>query len=236
MKKEPRIIAIIPSFNVESTLGSVVENVKKLVDEIIVVNDGSVDRTRKIAEGYDVDIVDHLKNMGLGYALRMGFEEAMKKDFDAVITIDGDGQHTIEDIKEIIEVYKKERNSVILGSRLKNKAEWKNFPRARLIGNLLMTFLTNLACQRKITTDSQSGLRVIERNVLEKIRLKSKRMEIASEIVMEAHKRGFKIHEIPIKAIYRGEKSNYSVIFDTLRIFFVIARKALGMYKLRSGK
>jgi len=222
MEEKRRVLAVIPSYNVEKTIGNVLEGIKNIVDGIIVVNDGSSDSTRKIAEDRKVKIVDHFKNMGLGFALRTGFKEAIDSDFDAVITIDGDGQHGIEDIANIVKIYKEKGIPVIIGSRLKNKEEWKNFPKARLLGNLIMTFLTNLACGRKVTTDSQSGLRLIEREVLKKMELKSKRMEISSEIILEIHRNKFPIFEVPIKAIYKEEKSNYRVILDSLRILFLI--------------
>jgi glycosyltransferase involved in cell wall biosynthesis len=222
MEKERKVLAIIPSYNVERTIGNVLDGIKDIVDGVIVVNDGSYDRTRQIAEDKKVRILDHSKNMGLGFALRTGFKEAIDSDFDAVITIDGDGQHGIEDIANIVKIYKEKGIPVIIGSRLKNKEEWKNFPKARLLGNLIMTFLTNLACGRKVTTDSQSGLRLIEREVLKKMELKSKRMEISSEIILEIHRNKFPIFEVPIKAIYKEEKSNYRVILDSLRILFLI--------------
>jgi len=222
MEKERKVLAIIPSYNVERTIGNVLDGIKYIVDGVIVVNDGSYDRTRQIAEDKKVKILDHSKNMGLGFALRTGFKEAIDSDFDAVITIDGDGQHGIEDIANIVKIYKEKGIPVIIGSRLKNKEEWKNFPKARLLGNLIMTFLTNLACGRKVTTDSQSGLRLIEREVLKKMELKSKRMEISSEIILEIHRNKFPIFEVPIKAIYKEEKSNYRVILDSLRILFLI--------------
>jgi len=222
MEEKRRVLAVIPSYNVEKTIGNVLEGIKNIVDGIIVVNDGSSDSTRKIAEDRKVKIVDHFKNMGLGFALRTGFKEAIDSGFDAVITIDGDGQHGIEDIANIVKIYKEKGIPVIIGSRLKNKEEWKNFPKARLLGNLIMTFLTNLACGRKVTTDSQSGLMLIEREVLKKMELKSKRMEISSEIILEIHRNKFPIFEVPIKAIYKEEKSNYRVILDSLRILFLI--------------
>lgn len=222
MEKKRRIVAVIPCFNVEATLEKVIDGIKDIVDDIVVVNDGSTDNTKRVAEEKKVKVVEHEKNMGLGYALRTGFREAMKDNFDAVITIDGDGQHGIEDIRKVVEEYRSGNYSVIIGSRLKLKSEWKNFPKERLAGNLLMTFLTNLACGIKVTTDSQSGLRLIEREVLEKLELRSKRMEISSEIILEIRRNNFPIHEVPIKAIYREEKSNYKVVLDSLRILFLV--------------
>ncbi len=222
MEKERKIVAIIPSYNVEATLGNVIDEIRNIVSEIIVINDGSSDNTRKIAEEKGVRVIEHSKNMGLGSALRTGFEEALKHDFDAVITIDGDGQHEGEDIKKIVEYYKKNNCPVIIGSRLKNRKEWENFPKLRLMGNLIMTFLTNLSCGKKATTDSQSGLRLIERGVLKKLNLKSKRMEISSELILEINRNRYSISELPIKAIYRKEKSNYKVVLDSLRILSLV--------------
>lgn len=222
-----RVAAVIPAYNVQDTVKKVVEGVKDLVDEVIVVNDASSDKTAHILASLGVTVIRHKKNMGLGGALRDGFKEALRRGCDIVITLDSDGQHDPSDLKRLLERLKTNQVDVIIGSRLVNHSDRSNFPRHRLYGNRILTWLTNLVIGRKVTTDSQSGYRVLKKEVLEQANLTGKRMEIASEIVYEAAARGFKIDEVAIKPTYDKEKSNVNLIADTFRILLLLARKRL---------
>lgn len=229
-------IAIIPAYNVEKTVSEVIRNTRKFVNDVMVVNDGSTDHTGTLAEKLGVILLNHPTNLGLGCALRTGFKEALIKGYDIVVTLDSDGQHDPEDIERLIQRLQDNRVDVIIGSRLTNRAEWRNFPRHRLWGNLVLTFVTNLAVGRKVTTDSQSGYRVIKREALKKMNLAGKTMEIASEIIFEAGKNGFKIDEVPIKASYDKEVSNVKALRDISRIIFLLAKKGLRLRWISTGQ
>lgn len=220
-----KTVAVIPAYNAENTIGQIIENTKKYVDEVTIVNDGSRDNTPKIAKEHGATVYNHRKNMGLGFALRTGFREALKKNFDIVITLDADGQHDPEDIEKLINRLHENNVDVIIGSRLIDKSQWSNFPKHRLIGNILLTSLTNFAVQKKITTDSQSGYRILKKEVLEKIHLTGKTMEIASEIIYETAKNNFKIDEVSIKATYDKEISNIKIFRDISRIIKLLIKK-----------
>ncbi|MBI4744159.1 MAG: glycosyltransferase family 2 protein [Actinobacteria bacterium] len=222
-----RTIAIIPAYNAEKTIGRIIENTRKYVDEVAIINDGSKDNTLKVAQKHGATVYNHRRNMGLGFALRSGFREALKKNFDIIITLDADGQHDPEDIEKLINRLHENNVDVIIGSRLIDKKQWPNFPKHRLIGNILLTNLTNLAAQKKITTDSQSGYRILKKEVLEKINLTGKTMEIASEIIYEVGKNGFKTDEVPIKATYDKEISNIKIFRDISRIIKLLIRKKI---------
>jgi len=231
-----KTVAVIPAYNVEKTIAGVIRNTKKFVDDVIVINDGSTDNTGLLAEKLGVILLNHPTNQGLGYALRTGFKEALIRGYDIVVTLDSDGQHDPEDIERLIRRLQENRVDLIIGSRMINRVEWSNFPRHRLLGNLILTFVTNLAVGRKVTTDSQSGYRVIKREVLEEMDLIGKTMEIASEIIFEAGKNGFKIDEVPIKATYDKEVSNVNALRDISRIIFLLARKSLRSRWVLLGK
>lgn len=220
-----RVAAVIPAYNVQDTVRRVVEDIKPLVDEVIVINDASSDKTADILADLGVTVIRHKNNMGLGRALRDGFKEALKHGYDIVVTLDSDGQHDPSDLKQLLERLKTNQVDVIIGSRLINHGDWSDFPRHRLYGNRILTWLTNLAVGRKVTTDSQSGYRVLKREVLERVKLGGKRMEIASEIIFEAATRGFKIDEVAIKPTYDKEKSNVHLIRDTFRILKLLIQK-----------
>lgn len=231
---EMKTVAVIPAYNVEDTVEEVVKTAKKFVDDVIVVNDGSRDKTAEILAELGVRILTHKTNKGLGCALRTGFEDVVQNGFDVVVTLDSDGQHDPCDIKKLVKRLHENKADAIIGSRLLNKDERKNFPRHRLLGNLILTYLTNLASGSKVTTDSQSGCRVIKRRVLEQINLEGERMEIASEIIFEVARNNFTLDEIPIKVTYDKEISNVRAFGDIYRILKILLKKRLGLKKKRA--
>jgi len=222
-----KTIAVIPALNCEKTISKVVKSLNGLVDEVIVVDDGSIDQTKNNGYTHGATVVSHSQNKGLGEALKTGFKKALERNGDIIVTLDGDGQHEPRDVKRIMDLLIHNHCDVVIGSRLLNKAGWRNFPKHRLWGNLLLTFLTNSAIGKKVTTDSQSGYRAFKRKVIEKNNLKSSRMAIASEIIFETAKNNFKIKEVPIKATYEDEVSNQKIMIDPLRIIMMLTQKYL---------
>lgn len=221
-----KVIAVVPALNCEKTISRVVAGLKSIVDEVIVVDDGSIDTTKYHGHINGATVISHEYNMGLGQALRTGFKEALRKGADIVVTLDGDGQHDPSDVTKVLNLLINNHCDAVIGSRLLKRDGWKNFPRHRLIGNLVLTYLTNSAVRKKITTDSQSGYRAMKRKVIEKINLKSNRMEIASEIIYEIAKKGFKIKEVPIEATYEDEISNQRLLIDPIKIIIMLIKKS----------
>lgn len=236
MGEHMKVIAVIPAYNVQDTVSRVIDGIRSLVDDIIVVNDASIDKTSDILGTLDVMVVHHHTNLGLGGALRDGFKEALQRGADIVVTLDSDGQHDPSDIQSLLERLQANKVDVIIGSRLLDRRDWSNFPRHRLYGNRLLTWLTNLAIGHKVTTDSQSGYRVLKREVLEHIDLKGWRMEIASEIVYEAAEKGFKLDDVPIRPTYDREISHVNIVWDSLRIIRMLLKKKLGRFKSMATK
>ena len=232
---EKNIIAVIPAYNVEDTVVKVVNNAQEAVSKVIVVNDGSKDNTLKVLKNMDVTIVNHSSNQGLGCALRHGFKAALKEYPDIVITLDSDGQHDAHDIKRLIGIFIKDKADAVIGSRLIDKSQWANFPRQRLLGNILLTFLTNLSAGRKVSTDSQSGFRAISGLALKRFDLTTKKMAISSEIIYELARNKCKVSDVQIKATYDEEISNVRAINDISRILILLLRKRFTIKK-RSPK
>jgi len=222
-----KTIAVIPALNCEKTISKVVKNLNGLVDEIIVVDDGSIDETKNNGHTNGAVVISHPQNKGLGEALKTGFKQALKRDADIIVTLDGDGQHKPADVQRVMDLLINNHCDVVIGSRLLKKEGWRNFPKHRLWGNLILTLLTNAAIGKKITTDSQSGYRAFKRKVVKKINLQSSRMAIASEIIFETAKNKFTIKEVPIKATYEDEISNQRLIIDPLRIMRMLFSKSL---------
>lgn len=207
------VYIIIPAFNEERILPSVLGDVKKYCDNIVVVDDGSSDGTFEIAKQHEVKVIRHIINRGLGAALGTGIKAAFLNNADYIITFDADGQHRGEDILRLIKTAEEGGFDVVIGSRL---IDSKGMPLMRKlanwIGNLVTYFLFGIW-----VTDSQSGLRLFNRKSAKVLNLKSNRMEVSSEIIKEIKINNLKFKEITIKAIY----TDYSLSKPTGQGFIV---------------
>ena len=195
---EKRVI-VIPAFNEAKTIGETVRGALAYADRVLVVDDGSSDRTAEIAAAAGAVVVRHAVNRGLGGALGTGIEGALRLGADAIVTMDADGQHRAEDAKAAFERLAEGDADFVIGSRmLEGKG---NMPARRRLAQLLGNALTYVLF-RKLVTDSQSGLRGMTRHAAERIRLRSSRMEVSSEFVKEIVDKRLRLAEIPIEAIY----------------------------------
>ena len=110
----------IPAYNEEKNIGSVIVKLNKFYDSIIVCNDGSTDMTKEIAEKMGAIVINHPKNLGYGSAIRSLFLKAKEIETDVLITFDADGQHRVDDIKNVLEPILKNEADVVIGSRFLN--------------------------------------------------------------------------------------------------------------------
>jgi len=200
----------IPAYNEEKNIASIIIKLKKIAQKIIVCNDGSTDLTGEIAQKLGAVVINHPKNLGYGSGIRSIFQKAKEIDSDILVTFDADGQHQVEDIKKVIEPILKNEVDVVIGSRfLENKNV--STPEYRKIGIKLITKVTNSTLKEKIT-DSQSGFRAYNKDVLSKLELGDIGMGISTEILIKASSRGFKIAEVPINILYEGNTSSHNPV------------------------
>ena len=192
-----KVIALIPAYNEESTIAEVLVKTKPFVDGIIVVNDGSTDRTAQIAQGQGAIVVSHVINRGLGAAIGTGFAAAKKLGADVVVTLDADGQHDANEIAKFVEAIEAGAD-VVIGSRMLTKS---GMPLHRRVANIIGNFVTLILFGAWVT-DSQSGFRAFTTYALGKIEVKTNRMEVSSELIAEARRHKLTLVEVPIKAIY----------------------------------
>lgn len=225
-----RAVAVVPAYNAEKKVGQVVTGLHGLVDHVIVVDDGCTDATALISRQAGAEVIKHDKNRGLGDALKTGFARALEEEYDFVVTLDADGQHSPGDVRKVLVRLENNECDMVVGSRLSDQSQWKKFPPMRLVGNLVLTSLTNLAAGKKVTTDSQSGYRAFRKDVLKEIDLVSHRMAISSEIIVEVTYHGFKIAEVPIEATYEDEVSYQRVIRDPLTIGGFLVKKSIARW------
>lgn len=206
-----KTIIVIPAYNAEKTIESVFRRIpKNSYDEIIVVNDGSKDKTSKIVKKYNVKLIEHKKNRGYGGAQKTGFKEAIKDGADIVALVHADGQYAPEELPNIKKPIENGDADVVLGSRaLHGKMLEGGMPLTRYIGNRLLTFLENLVLNMDIS-EYHTGYRVYSRKALEGVRfdLNSDKYEFDSEILIQCKLKKLKIKEVPTPTHY-GEEISY---------------------------
>ena len=202
---------IVPAYNEEKHIGSLIKKLKKYSKNIIVVDDGSTDRTFEIAKKQGVIVIRHIVNLGKGAAMKTGIEKAMELGVKKVIFIDADNQHDPSEIplfeKKIRKGYK-----IVQGVRRFDKST----PYLRKIGNNLISFIFYLLFGKKIE-DTQSGYKAIDLSVYDKIKWKSDDYFVETEILARAVKNRIKVGQVPIKTIYLDKYKGMS-FFSGLEI------------------
>jgi glycosyltransferase involved in cell wall biosynthesis len=196
------LVVVIPAYNEEKTIEEAVRGAKQYCDKVIVINDGSSDKTEEKARLAGALVLSHLINRRytLGAALQTGIKAALLLGADIIVTFDADLQHNPLDIPRIAQPIIEKKAEATIGSRFAQSLALSNAPHRRLggiIANLLTWFLYG-----HYVSDSQSGLRAFSRNAALKINLKSSRMEVSSEIIGEIFRHNLKLIEIPINPIY----------------------------------
>jgi len=217
-----RTLILVPAYRLEGTIGPVLEETKSAAPDraILVVDDGSPDGTgREAAAVEGVRVARHETNRGKGAALRTGFAEAIRENFDAVLTMDGDGQHPPELIPRFEERLLDEKADLVVGSR------WESFekmPYQRRLSNRLCTWAASKTAGTALP-DTQSGYRLIRTEVLAAVPLRTSHYETETELLIGAARRGFRITSIPIPARYGDETSHIRVWRDTGRFLRLLA-------------
>jgi len=196
-----KVIIGIPAFNEEKNIGSIITNLKKKYDHVLVCDDGSSDSTAIVASDMGANVVKHSKNLGYGAAIKTIFNEAKKTNCDILVTFDADGQHQISEIDDILQPIIQNTADIVIGSRFLGKT--KNLPKYRKFGIKTITGLTNIMTGSSIS-DSQSGFRSYSQKVLQGISPIESGMGISTEILIKATKKKMRITEIPITISYEN--------------------------------
>lgn len=193
--KKPLIAVVMPALNEEESIGTVLKKTQKYAGKIIVVNDGSTDRTASIAKSLGAIVITHKKNMGLGASLRDGFKKALEIKADIIFSIDADGQHVPEDIPKFLPKIQ-EGYGFILGERDLHK-----YPFVKKFGNFFLNLATNLI-SGTILRDTESGFRCFSYDALKKMYpyMKADGYEIAFEIVFAVGLYNVRYANVPVQS------------------------------------
>ncbi|MDD5496210.1 MAG: glycosyltransferase family 2 protein [Candidatus Omnitrophica bacterium] len=214
------LCALIPSYNEAKTIGGIVKGLAAKGITSYIIDDGSNDDTAAVAASEGAIVLRHDKNEGKGAALRDGFTAILKENFDAVLIMDGDGQHSLDDVDSFLKKMEDAGADIIIGNRMRDRT---GMPFVRVATNLFMSYLISRLARVPIP-DTQCGYRLLKRDVLKRINLETSNFEIESEMIIKAAKEGFKIESVPISSLYRDERSRINPVIDTIRFFRLLLR------------
>ena len=222
-EKKPgaKVWIVMPAYNEDRSVGRVLDALRREGwTNVIVVDDGSSDRTAEIARSKGVRVVSHPRNMGLGAALRTGLEAARGLGAERVVTFDADGQHDPKAVRRLLEAL--DGADLAIGVR-----RHLGIPLHKRVGNFGLNFITYLFSG--VFTDSQSGSRAFNRRALEKVRIKSDRYEVSSEIIVQAKKHGLRLREVvPVKCFYtKYSKARGTTIASGFKILLALIKQRL---------
>lgn len=201
-EKKQKTIAVVPCFNEEATIGSVVLRAKRHVDEVLVIDDGSIDDTVSVARDAGASVISHKKNGGKGSGIKTGFKYALSNNFEYIVTIDGDGQHNPDEIPTVLDNIKNNGCDISIGVRY---GETTEMPPWRKVGKRVLDYATSFGNGGHLT-DSQCGFRAFNKKAVDVLvsRLNGGDFNVESEELIRAHDLGLKVGTKRIMCRYKG--------------------------------
>ena len=205
------IIVCIPAFNEEKYIKEIINKAKTFATEVVVYDDGSVDKTAEVAGESGAFVIRNSQNKGYGKALSELFKYSIKRNAHIMVTLDSDGQHDANQIPTIIEPLLKNQADIVIGSRFLKEEDTKHVPSYRSFGIRAITRVTRVACYNKLT-DAQSGFRAYNLSAMSNLKLYEDGMAISTEILLKANENNLRIVEVPITDTYNGDGSTHHPI------------------------
>lgn len=190
----------IPAYNEDRFIGSLVLKLRAEHYHVLVVDDGSTDRTAEVAAAAGAEVISHPSNLGKSAAVRTAFEWARAWDAEALVLIDGDSQHDPAEVKRVVAPVLEGAADMVIGSRFAGIAS--RIPRWRVAGQHALTLATNLGSGLTVS-DSQSGFRAFSRRAVVGMRFHRSGFSVESEMQFQARSLGLVVREVPIHVDYR---------------------------------
>ena len=196
---------ILPAYNEATRIQPVIEEIAKKGYKMIIVNDGSSDNTLDVIKASqkkypkNIFIYSHIINRGVGMAMQTGFDAVLRYNPKYVVNMDSDGQHSVDDLENVLEPLVTGRAQAVIGVR-----PLKDMPLSRNFANAIMNLLTRIFYRVNVS-DSQTGFRAITAEALKKIEINARGYLISSEFIREVHDNKIPFEEVPIKTIYTPE-------------------------------
>jgi len=215
-------LVIIPAWNEETHVGKLVRELCDMGLDVLVVDDGSTDRTAEVAEQAGAKVLRHEQNRGKGESLADGYRFAGEDGYDAVVTIDADGQHDPADVPRFLDTYNRTGIPVLIGNRMHDR---DRMPWIRRITNRVMSRVLNRHMQQYVP-DTQNGFRLYQTDVVLMVIPETKGFAAESEILLKLDEIGIRMGAVPVAAFYGEERSHIRPIHDTRHFLMMLFRYA----------
>ena len=213
--------AVIPAYNEEKHIAEVVRRTRQKLDDVLVVDDGSADKTAERAREAGAEVIVHEKNLGKGETIKTGLRHWLDRQFDFVIILDADGQHPPEEIDRFVAAaLSADEPKLILGNRMNDVS---SMPLVRRLVNRWMSQQISALCGQEIP-DTQCGFRMLHRQLIPELLGGAARFDYETEMLIVASRKGFRIDSVPISTVYSDEVSSIHPVRDTLRFFKLMRR------------
>ncbi len=216
-----KIAAVIPAYNEEKHIGEVARRTRQILADVLVVDDGSADKTAERAREAGAQVIVHEQNKGKGETIKTGLRHWVDRQFDLVIILDADGQHRPEEIDRFIAAaLSADQPKLVLGNRMKDVS---SMPLIRRFVNRWMSQQISAVCGQKIP-DTQCGYRLLHRQLIPELLGGAARFDYETEMLIIASHKGFRIASVPISTVYSDEVSSIHPVRDTIRFFKLMRR------------
>ncbi|MGV7220426.1 MAG: glycosyltransferase family 2 protein [Nitrospinales bacterium] len=233
MFKDRSVAVVVTAFNEEKLILDVLDSMPEWVDHVLVVNDGSTDRTvDKVTEFMQkepkVALINHPKNKGVGGAIASGYKYCLEKNYDITVVMNGDAQMDPEDLSALITPLANGVAHYSKGNRLFHGKAWELIPHYRYIGNSILSLLTKIASGYWHVADSQCGYTAISKVALEAIKIDEifPRYGVPNDILVKLNIESMVVTDVPIRPIYNiGEVSGIKLANVIPDISFLLLRR-----------
>jgi UDP-N-acetylglucosamine---dolichyl-phosphate N-acetylglucosaminyltransferase len=215
-----KVCAVVAAFNEEPTIAAVVGGVRRFVPDVVVVDDGSTDRTAACAAAAGATVVRHADNRGKGAAVRTGLAQALAGPHSHLLLIDGDLQHDPGDIPRLLAAGESAGCDLVLAERAFVKG---SMPTARFYSNRIGSWILSRFIGADVA-DTQCGFRLVRTECLRGVRLTSTGYEIETEMLIALTRRGASLRRVEIAARYDGARSKLRSVRDTVRTCLMAVR------------
>jgi glycosyltransferase involved in cell wall biosynthesis len=215
-----KIAVVIPAYHEEKHIGEVVLRARAQLEHVLVVDDGSTDKTADHARIAGAEVIVHPQNRGKGESIKTGLRHWLDRQFDFVIILDADGQHRPEEIDRFLDVAASNGVALVIGNRMDDVAR---MPRLRRMVNCYMSKKISCLCGQEIP-DTQCGFRMLHRELIPELLGGTARFDYETEMLIIASRKNFRIHSVSISTVYSDEVSSIHPVRDTLRFFRLMRR------------